>query len=499
MPRKETYMRRALALLLPVLMMTAFLTVFHPASAVSAETDPGKQTEALLTFSRELNEMVGEYAPKAEKSDDPYGTARLIVKCGAAPDLSDAVAYVYGCGRYVIQYSSPNEARKAAERLRLLDTVEYAVPDAIVSVSELSAVNAAPMQEPNVDSFHSWGYGADYIDAYAFNEWLLEQAGGDVNALPEIIVAVIDTGLETGLPYFSGRTVPGYDFADNDNDVTGGFFHGTHVAGTVVDGTLPNVRIMPLKCTDDYGSAITSNIINCMQYAYLHGAQVANVSIGGYYPETFDAYTSVINAGSDAGTVYCVASGNDGTNVGYCYPACIERAFTVAAHDRNFNMWSGSNTGNSVDITAPGVDIVSAMPNGSFQAQTGTSMAAPHAAAACAMLKSLDPDLSADEVMDMLRSAAVDHGLSGGGAGILSMTALIGGTEPPPTPPPQILPGDVNCDGIVDSVDALMALRCAMGIVQLEGDALIAGDIDGNGLIESIDALIILRRAMGLA
>ena len=388
----------------------------------------------------------------------------------------------------MIQYATPEEAMAAAESYRLLGGVEYAVPDA-----PFTAPKTAPFepirQAPHVDSFKSWGFGANFVNAFAYNEWLLESVGS-ADELPEIIVAVIDTGLEHNHPFFAGRTVPGYDFGDNDNDTGGGFFHGTHVAGTVVDGTLPNVKVMGLKCTDDYGGGLTSAIVNCMQYAYQNGAHVANVSIGGYYPETYNAYNSVINQGSDAGTVYTIASGNDSMNVSNCYPACIARALTVAAHDQNNTMWSGSNFGNLVDITAPGVGIVSAMPSGGYQAQTGTSMAAPHAAAACAMLKSGDPSMSADDVMDALKGAAVDHGITGGGTGCLSMTALVGSGS--------VTPGDVDSDGNVTVADALMCLRMAMGLLTLDGSALDSADVDGSGAVAVADALMILRMAMGL-
>ena len=149
-----------------------------------------------------------------------------------------------------------------------------------------------------------------------------------------------------------------------------------------------------------------------------------------------------------------------------------------------------TNFGNLVDITAPGVGIVSAMPSGGYQAQTGTSMAAPHAAAACAMLKSGDPSMSADDVMDALKGAAVDHGITGGGTGCLSMTALVGSGS--------VTPGDVDSDGNVTVADALMCLRMAMGLLTLDGSALDSADVDGSGAVAVADALMILRMAMGL-
>ena len=445
--------------------------------------------DELLHFNEQLGEMIKEYACCASRDRSAWSTSRIIVGCRGELDTSGSLAHVRGCGRYVIQYATPVEAMAAAERYAARIGVEYAVPDSEVKF-DLSMGGSDPeKQEPGVDSFKSWGFGEGYMNAYAYNEWLMDSAG-DLDALPEIIVAVIDSGLEYDHPFFAGRTVPGWDFGDNDGDTGGGFFHGTHVAGTVVDGTLPNVKVMALKCTDDNGVAVTSVIINCIQYAYQHGAKVANVSMGGYYPETAAAYTSVINAGADSGMVTCIASGNDSMNVAYCYPACIERALTVAAHDRSFDLWSGSNTGDAVDITAPGVDIVSAMPNGGFQAQTGTSMASPHAAAACAMLMSHDPSMSADAVMNAIKSASVDHGISGGGAGVLCMTALVGQVP--------FIPGDADGDGMISSADALLTLRYVLNIVSEASLDIDAADMDGDGTVTSADALMILRKAMGI-
>lgn len=477
-------MKRIVAMLTAAFMLLICLGVNTHSTAVEAAN-----SEALLEFNSELTDMIKAYSELTVKDGGAYSTARIIVGSRAALDYAGSLAHVFGCGRHVIQYSSPEAAMAAAESYRNMDGVEYAVPDAPVSV-EWTEPFGADRQAPHENSFKSWGFGESFVNAFAYNEWLLESVGS-ADELPEIIVAVIDTGLEYGHPFFEGRTVPGYDFGDNDSNTGGGYFHGTHVAGTVVDGTLPNVKVMGLKCTDDYGGGLTSVIVNCMQYAYQNGAAVANVSIGGYYPETYAAYNSVINQGSDAGTVYTIASGNDSMNVSYCYPACIERALTVAAHDQSNIMWSGSNFGNLVDITAPGVNITSAMPNGGYQAQTGTSMAAPHAAAACAMLKSGDPDMSANDVMDALKGAAVDHGINGGGTGCLSMTALIGGSS--------VTPGDVDTDGNVTVADALMSLRCAMGLITLEGNAFNAADVDGSGTVNVADALMILRIAMGLA
>lgn len=409
--------KKLVSLLVAAAMLFALVPVF-PASA-AAEEDRETRLEKLIDFSERKHEMQKRSAPEVNRAkalDDPYANARIIVKSAKELDYTGSVDYVNGYNDWhIIQYASPEAAEKAAAEYSKLDCVEYAVPDAVMSIA----------QQPHVNSFLSWGFGENHVGAFNYNEWLLED-GVDVSSLPEIVVGIIDTGIDRTHPFFNGRIYSnGYDFSNGDNDSTDDHYHGTHVAGTVVDGTLPNVKVVGIKVMDSGGFGDTSDIVNGFEYANIIGCKVANASLRG--PKTdssYQMYSDVINTCTDAGTVYCVASGNDGGNAMNYVPGSVERAFTVAAHNSARQMAYFSNTGPCVDITAPGVNINSCQPGGGYQQLDGTSMATPHVAAACAMVYSFDPELDPDRVIDILKNAAADEGLTGGGTGLLSVTDL---------------------------------------------------------------------------
>lgn len=413
--------KKLLSLLLCLLLVLSIIPAVGIAETEAEEQDVETRIAQLLDYSARLHNMEKRYAPKVDKAarwEDPYANARIIVKFAGELDYSGSVAHVNGYNDWhVIQYRTSEEAEKAAATYRKLPGVAYVCPDQIMTIA----------QTPHNNNFNSWGYGANHVDAFNYTEWLLEQYGDDVNALPEIIVAVLDTGVDSDHPYLDGRHAPGgYDFVDNDNDPEDEHYHGTHVSGTIVDGTLPNVKIMGIRILDAQGYGNTTDIVNGMEYANLHGAKVANLSLRG--PRTDDSfamYTEVINNGIDNGTVYCVASGNDGGSSEDWTPGCVQRAFTVAAHDSNHAMAYFSNVGPSVDITAPGVNIRSCVPGGGYNNLDGTSMATPHVSAACALVLSFDPDMDPDAVIETLKGAAVDYGLSGGGTGLLNVTDLL--------------------------------------------------------------------------
>lgn len=413
--------RKILALLLSLALCFGVFSAVGAENAGTKAVDPEKRLGQLLSFTDELHAMKTAYAPriadKASSADDPYANARIIVKCAHSLDYSGSVAHVSGYNDWhIIQYATPEQAEQAAAKYRSMDGVAYAAPDQIMSLA----------QQPHENSFLSWGYGEQHVNAFNYNEWILGQVDG-VSDLPEIIVAVLDTGVDSDHPFLAGRLVSGgYDFANNDSDPEDDHYHGTHVSGTIVDGTLPNVKVMGIKVLDSGGYGDTTDICNGMEYANLHGCMVANLSLRGpKNSDSYQMYSEVINNGTDNGTIYCVASGNDSGSSEDWVPACVSRAFTVAAHGSDHSMAYFSNVGPSVDITAPGVDINSASPGGGYRILSGTSMATPHVAAACAMLLSFDPDLAPDEAIGVIKRAAVDEGLSGGGTGLLNVTDLV--------------------------------------------------------------------------
>ena len=414
-------LRKTAALLLSLIMCFSLIVpVGSFAEGTATAADNAKRSEDLLAFAGRLHNMTEKYSAEYTKKaadTDPYANGRIIVKSAEELDYTGSVAHVNGYNDWhIIQYRTSEEARKAAEAFELVKGVQYAEPDIVMQAD----------QEPGVNEFLSWGYGADYVDAFNYNEWMLDYAGG-VENLPEVVVAVIDTGYDSDHPYLVGRSVPGYDFVNNDSNPEDDHGHGSHCAGTIIDGNLPNVKIMPLKVLDAEGYGNSAEIILAMEYASLNGAAAANLSLSGPCDTDHNAYVEVVAEGmAHNDIVYCVAAGNNyGSDASTRCPANVPDCVTVAAHDRNKLMADFSNVGEIVDITAPGVGIRSVRMGGGYTEMDGTSMATPHVAAACALLKTFNPDMGAFEVINTLKGAAIDVGIEGGGTGILNVTDLL--------------------------------------------------------------------------
>ena len=484
-------MKRITAIAISILLLTALFVPGVSAGISFNSEDRADAVEALLSFSEELHEMIEHCSGSVTKGapDDPYNSARLIVKAFGDIDTRGSLGHAEGFNnRIVLQYASPAEAREAAERLSRDPFVSYAVPDTEYRL-EFDAGSTALL---DLNEFNSWGYGEEHVDMEALWEKVMAKYSGNASAMPEVIVAVCDSGVNSSHEFLADRMVQGYDFVNSDSDPSDGFGHGTFCAGVVADGTLPNVKIMPLKCISDQGYFSTSDVVSAVEYAYLHGCAAANLSLIEYNPYVEALYEDVINAASDAGMVCCVASGNWAGDASSFVPGKIERSFTVAAHDSAHVLWPLSNVGTCVDITAPGVDILSTLNTGGFDVQSGTSFAAPHAAACCAMIKTYDPGLSADEIMALLKENAVNEGYTGGGAGRLYVGSLFAGDPSP------VLLGDADGDGAVSVSDALIVLRFSMGLIEASALDTAAADMDGSGSVTVADALLILRKAMGI-
>ena len=363
-----------------------------------------------------LNMMRDNDMEAMAHSSDEYAFGRLIVRSDdALPDLNG-----YGVvqrvsdpeGHTVLQFGSPDAARECAKYLESRVSPDgYVTPDTLETTAPIASR----------DSYLSWGVPVIHADSYAAG---LVQKG--LNR--PMTVAVVDTGVDATHPFLANRTVAGYDFVDGDSDPRDEHYHGTHVAGTIVDCTpgLTNLKIMPVRVLGASGSGTTLNVGLGIQYAADNGASVINLSLGGshnsYKEESIDYALS-------KNVTVVVAAGNSGADAeGHC-PAHIRNCITVAAVDKNLNPASFSNYGDAVDLAAPGVGIKSCALGGGYRELDGTSMASPHVAACAAMLLLESASLTPAQVeRKLVETVRVPSGWDKRyGAGVVNMES------PPPT------------------------------------------------------------------
>ncbi|MDQ1300921.1 MAG: family serine peptidase, partial [Chloroflexota bacterium] len=290
---------------------------------------------------------------------------------------------------------------------------------------------------------------------------------------PNIIIAILDSGLDLTHPEFAGRIVPGYDFVNNDSDPTDDQTHGTHVSGIAaagihngigMAGIAGDARILPVKALNNKGTGWWSDIARGITWAVDQGARVLNLSLAGttYSQALYDA----IAYANSKGAVVIVAAGNNGMSAP-TYPASFDNVIAVGGSDYDGLRMALSNYGVNVDVMAPGDSIWSAYPPGGYGYLSGTSMAAPHAAGVAALLLSVNPNLTPDQIKDTLQTTATDmdapgvdiytgYGLINAGAAVAAVTPAVFVT--PTTSLAATLAGDLNANGLVDPGDTLRYL-----------------------------------------
>ncbi|MFE7129992.1 S8 family serine peptidase [Streptomyces sp. NPDC057638] len=263
-----------------------------------------------------------------------------------------------------------------------------------------------------------------------------------------VTIAVLDTGVDATHPDLKGQVTGAKNFSDSPDtkDRNG---HGTHVASTAAGtgarsggqhkGVAPGARVLNAKVLDDEGNGEDSGILAGMDWAVARGAQVINMSLGHRDEPGLDPVEAHLNTLSQKkGVLFAVAAGNSGSDSGTVNsPGTAEAALTVGAVNDTGGMAGFSSRGPRVDggfkpdVTAPGVAITAASAPGSAIAReqgerpagyvsvSGTSMAAPHAAGAAALLKQRHPSWSGARIKAALMASAKDggHGVFEQGAG----------------------------------------------------------------------------------
>lgn len=258
-------------------------------------------------------------------------------------------------------------------------------------------------------------------------QWSLPHVGlpaawDETTGATDVIVAIVDSGINADLPDFAGRIVSPYNVilgtdlwpAWKDN-----YGHGSAVAGVAVAagnngygmaGVAWGVKIMPVKIANSNESDDVT-LSNGIRYAVDHGADVINVSFAG--AQWSYTQSQAVNYALAHDVVIVGATGNNYSSTVY-YPAAIPGVIAVGASDRYDARASFSNYGSELDLLAPGTNIVSATKDTSqWAVWSGTSFASPLVAGVVALMRSADPALSVGELTDMLNYSADDLGSAG--------------------------------------------------------------------------------------
>lgn len=273
--------------------------------------------------------------------------------------------------------------------------------------------------------------------------WDIEQGN------PEVTVAVVDSGIATQHPEFrsqlwrNGGEIPGngidddrngyiddthgWDFSDaptlpgggdwtvRDNEPEDETGHGTHVSGIIaaagnngvgIAGIAWQCRLMPLRAGFKYGGGEylqNDDLAAAIVYAADNGARVINMSWGDWV-NAFIIEDALAYAEA-RGCVLVGAAGNSGA-LGSFYPAALKRVISVGGLGQEKQLYSDSNFGATVDIAAPGEDILSTDIDGGYQNRSGTSMAAAHVSGVAGLVIAANPDWTNTEVQETLIATA---------------------------------------------------------------------------------------------
>ncbi|RXJ02948.1 hypothetical protein DS745_05025 [Anaerobacillus alkaliphilus] len=238
----------------------------------------------------------------------------------------------------------------------------------------------------------------------------------------EVVVAVIDSGLDQNHPELKNKLLPDYNAV---NPLKRGMadMHGTHVAGIIAAeanngiggmGINPNAKILPIDVFGREWGAYDYSIAEGIMHAIEKKANVINMSLGSFFPSPI--IEEAVEKAIDAGIVVVAAAGNSGSNM-KGYPASFPGVISVGATNENKELAQFSTYGPSVDIVAPGEDVYAPVfdvdKRSSFIKASGTSMASPVVAGVASLLLSKYPNLTPYEVKYILEKTAKDLGAPG--------------------------------------------------------------------------------------
>ncbi|TMJ96567.1 MAG: peptidase S8 [Actinobacteria bacterium] len=232
-----------------------------------------------------------------------------------------------------------------------------------------------------------------------------------------VVIAVLDTGVDSHLADLSGRVLSGYDFVNNDSNPNDDQGHGTAVAGVLgahtnngegQAGMCWTCSLLPVKVLDEHNDGTTSTIAEGIVWAVDHGARIINMSLGG--PGTSQALTDAVAYAASKGVLMFAAAGNNGSTTPF-YPAAYPQVVSVGGTDSSDRLYPWSDYVSWVQVTGPGCNVAP-LRDGSYGDFCGTSSATPVVSGLAGLALAAKPNASVSDVYSAIRESAKAIGSS---------------------------------------------------------------------------------------
>jgi filamentous hemagglutinin family protein len=328
----------------------------------------------------------------------PQQVAAIAQRFGLTIESQQTIG-AFGRAVYTVQI---NNRRSVADVIRAIDNAGLhaaAQPNYTYGLAQDQPGSAADVGDP-----------AQYIV-----EKLQLGAVHKITEGNDIVVALIDSRVDTKQPDLAGRIVDSYDAGcgpDTPPDA-----HGTGMAGAIAShvgllGIAPNAKIMAICAFGGKGSpeATSTKIIRGVDYAIAHGAKIINMSFAGPHDP---ALAQELQIAREKGILIIAAAGNAGAKSPPLYPGADPNVMAVTATDEHDRLFNGANQGSYVTVAAPGVNILVPAPNGDVQFTTGTSVASANVSGVAALLLAEKPTRTPEEIRAILASTAKHLGAKG--------------------------------------------------------------------------------------
>lgn len=400
--------------------MIAELATFQVSDAAAAPYPDAVQTDAEESYVEDeilvvLNPAAKDQAVAALSGNDYTESIQI-------EESDDTVDYA------VVELTDEMSVSEAVDYFEAMPEVLYAQPNYIYEIEDDTANSYQPS-----DTFYSNQW---YLNAICVPQtWNLLRGRTQY----EVLVAVIDTGIDLTHPDLYSNIDTAHtvscvttDYNPISNDFTG---HGTHIAGEIaavfdnqtgIAGISNNyAKIAAIQCSD--GKKITTAYAtNGVNYAISIGARIINMSLGTASEDLL--LKEALQKAYDSDILIVCSAGNDGTDATH-YPSAYDTTIGVIASDKEGNKRSGASYGTDNFISAPGERNYSTIPTGSYGYKSGSSMSAGVVSGVAALLISVDPTLTPENIKQLLASTATDTYQEGfdaySGYGIVNAEAAV--------------------------------------------------------------------------